>query len=382
MADESNATILRVVGLMSGTSLDGVDLALVTFQPPDTQNSNWRWIIEKAQTVPLTPVWRQIFTAVIGAKTPDAETLVQLDVEFGDYLGILVRKFISDVGAPVIDFVASHGHTLFHAPTTRGYTFQLGHGGALAAAAGLPVICDFRSTDVALGGQGAPLVPIGDRLLFPDATVCLNLGGIANVSVERADGGGRLAYDVCACNQVLNALAAEAGLAYDDDGGLARAGQPLPALRAALDAPDFFGQPAPKSLGREWVEAHSLAALAGFGAAPLPDRLRTASEHMAGQLARSIGAALAVAAPTAGRHIVLATGGGAHNGYLIECLRRELDALGAAAEVVVPDAEIVNFKEALIFALLGALRWRGEINTLASATGARRDSCGGAVYAP
>ena len=378
---------------MSGTSLDGIDLALVTFCPPTAQTSEkWSWRLEAAKTVPLPPGWRQFLSGVTGKQTPDARTLVQVDVEFGGYLGEIVQIFLTETGGSPPDFVASHGHTLFHQPpgfassltgfgtvprSSRGYTYQLGHGGALAAAAGLPVVCDFRATDVALGGQGAPLVPLGDRLLFPGFAVCLNLGGIANLSVERATGG-RLAYDVCACNQLLNALAAEAGLPYDDNGRLARAGHPIPALQAELDAPAFFTAPAPKSLGREWVEAHSLAALSGFSTASLSDRLRTTTDHVAGQLAAAIRAALVEAAPAGGRQ-VLATGGGALNGYLIERLRAEL---GAAVEVVVPTSDIVNFKEAIIFAFLGVLRWRGEINTLASVTGARRDSSSGAIYAP
>ena len=380
---DNEAEIVRAVGLMSGTSLDGVDVAYVVLQPPQaTGRAAWTWQLQAAHTFPLAAEWHSFFCTLTGGQNLGAEPLVRRNVDFGRYLGKLVARFLTEIDAPPPHFVASHGHTIFHQPTADaagpGFTFQLGHGGAVAVAAGLPVVCDFRPTDVALGGQGAPLVPLGDRLLFPDAAVCLNLGGIANLSVERADGGGRLAYDVCACNQLLNHLAAEAGLAYDDDGRLARAGQPVFALRAALDAPPFFAGAAPKSLGREWVEAHSLAALTAHAAVPLADRLRTVVEHIAGQLATGIRAALAVAAPAAGRQ-VLATGGGALNGFLIERLRAEL---GAAADVVVPAPEVVNFKEAIIFALLGALRWRGEINTLASATGARRDSCGGAIYAP
>ncbi len=362
---------------MSGTSLDGVDVALTTLWPPTAATPQWHWNVVAAETVPLAPDWLQRLGEVDGRLTRDSRLLVQTDVEFGKYLGGIVERFVAGHGRPRVDFVASHGHTLFHEPTTRGLTFQLGHGGALAVAAGLPVVADFRSTDVALGGQGAPLVPLGDRLLFPEYTVCLNLGGIANLSVETA-AAGRLAYDVCACNQLLNALAAEAGLAYDDDGQLARTGCEVPALRNALDAAPFFALPPPKSLGREWVAAHSLAALAAFADAPLADRLRTAVAHIVGQLGRAIDAALAHAPPGAGRR-VLATGGGACNGLLIAELRR---ALAGRAEVVVPAPEIVHFKEAIIFALLGVLRWRGEINTLASATGATRNSSAGAIYAP
>ncbi len=320
-------------------------------------------------------LWKQRLGLDMG-QTSNAVALVQLDVKFGQYLGCLVKKFCGQLTENV-DFVSSHGHTIFHQPTELGLTFQLGHGGALAAAAGLPVVCDFRSADVALGGQGAPLVPMGDRLLFSEFGCCLNLGGIANLSAERPDGT-RLAFDVCAANQLLNALAAEAGLAYDADGALARAGKELPTLRAALDAPEFFVRAAPKSLGREWVEKNSLAALKAAADAPLPDRLHTAVRHIAGQLGRAISSAFATL-PAETDCRVLVTGGGAYNGFLLECLREEL---AGSIAVVVPEPAIVEFKEALIFALLGVLRWRGEVNTLASATGASRDSSGGAIYAP
>lgn len=283
-------------------------------------------------------------------------------------------KFIERWPGPA-HFVASHGHTIYHQPAERGLTFQLGHGAAIAAAAGLPVVCDFRSLDVALGGQGAPLVPLGDRLLFPDYGCCLNLGGIANLSVETA--GGRLAYDISACNQLFNVLAAEAGLPYDADGQLARSGGLNAKLLAELDAPTWFDQPPPRSLGREWIEQHSLPPLLNR-TIPLADRLHTAVHHVAGQVARAIRESL-TGAPAGSDRRVLATGGGAFNGFLIECMQA---ALGDAATVVVPEPQVVNFKEALIFALLGVLRWRGEINTLASATGARHDSSGGAIYLP
>ena len=358
-----------VIGLMSGTSLDGVDLVGCQLLPTDTHR--WEYQLLAATTLPLPTEWLRFLS---GAQTEFGAILVHQHFVFGRYLGDCIRDFTRALPFQP-HFAASHGHTIFHEPTEKGLTFQLGHGAPLAAAAGLPVVCDFRTTDVALGGQGAPLVPLGDRLLFGEYGGCLNLGGIANLSVETA--AGRLAYDVCACNQLFNALAAEAGLPYDADGQLARTGQVDAALLAALDAPAYFRQPAPKSLGREWVERHALPLLQNR-AVPLPDRLRTAVRHVAGQLATAIGQALAATPATADRR-VLTTGGGAFNGLLLDDLR---SLLGPTAEIVVPDAELVNFKEALVFALLGTLRWREEVNCLASVTGARHDNVGGAIYLP
>ncbi len=371
---------LAVVGLMSGTSLDGVDLALVFLTPPSAVAGVWQAQLGPATTVPFPAVWRAALTAAPALVGAD---LQRLHVAFGQWLGEQVQAFLTSAGARAA-LVASHGHTIFHQPTPSaaegvarapGFTFQLGHGGALAAACGLPVVADFRTLDVALGGQGAPLVPLGDRLLFGQYGLCLNLGGIANLSGETP--AGRQAYDVCACNLLLNALAAEVGLPYDGGGALARTGRVVPALLAALDAPAYFGQVAPKSLGREWVEAEQLPLLQKADL-PLPDRMRTAVAHIGGQIGRA-GRAVLAAAPAGADRRVLATGGGAFHTLLVEEIGQ---ALGEAASVVVPDAALINYKEAIVFALLGALRWRGETNTLASVTGARRDSSGGAIYLP
>lgn len=367
----------EIVGLMSGTSLDGVDLALCRLDAPTSDQPGWRADVEAATTVPYPASWLDVLQR---AHTLTGSSLLRAHAKLGEYFGQSASEFIRNQRNRG-DLVASHGHTIFHQPAgtpadPAPLTFQLGHGASLAAACGRPVVCDFRSTDVALGGQGAPLVPLGDRLLFGQYGCCLNLGGIANLSVETR-AGGRLAYDVCACNQLFNNLAAEAGLPYDADGTLARQGVIVPALLATLDAPAYLHEPPPKSLGREWIEEHALPLLRDQ-AVSLPDRMRTAVRHVAGHLARAIREALAQAPPGTDRR-VLVTGGGAHHGLLLAELRA---LLGDSATVVVPDARLVDFKEALIFALLGALRWRGEINTLASATGARRDSVGGAVYLP
>jgi anhydro-N-acetylmuramic acid kinase len=352
----------QVIGLMSGTSLDGVDLAYCVFT---YENENWIYKILNTNTFPYTPAWKDRLRGLMTASGPE---LVAADHLYGRYLGELVGDFIRDQDLHP-DFVASHGHTIFHEPA-RHLTLQIGHGAYLAAAAGLPVVCDFRTLDVALGGQGAPLVPIGDQLLFKEYDFCLNLGGISNISFAATQG--RMAYDIGACNMLLNTLANQKGLEYDADGDLARQGQLSADLLTQLNQPDFFQAPYPKSLGKEWVDQHSLATLLAADL-PVEDKLHTACRHIAYQ----IGQALRQAAGTRANQKLLLTGGGALNQFLVELIRAEA---GPAFTVVVPDAQLINFKEALIFAFLGVLRWHQSPNCLRSVTGARFDNIGGAVY--
>lgn len=362
------------LGLMSGTSLDGVDLAYCRFT---YKNDNWIYKILNTATLAYEKSWIDRLSTLPEAS---AARFVRENHAYGFFLGTLVKNFIGTNNIRP-DFVSSHGHTIFHQPREH-ITLQLGDGAYLAAAAGLPVVCDFRTLDIALGGQGAPLVPIGDRLLFPDYEFCLNLGGIANVSFEEK--GRRVAFDICACNMLLNTLANELDLAYDAGGQTARQGTLHPPTLTELNQAAFFSAPYPKSLGKEWVDAHSLRTLQ---AAPVSvaDKLHTAAHHIAQQIARAIqavGDKAAAADPedqrTSGRRKrVLLTGGGAFNAYLEELIRQYL---GPAYRVEVPDPELVNFKEALIFAFLGVLRWRQEVNCLSSSTGASKDNVGGAIY--
>lgn len=345
----------HVIGVMSGSSLDGLDVAYCRF----VKHDRWEHAIEDAVTVPYDVALRK---RLLGVMKGSALELARLDRD----LGRLIARACNDLrnGRP-LDLISSHGHTIFHQPG-EGLTTQIGSGAQIAAITGRPTVFDLRSKDVALGGQGAPLVPFGERALFAGTDTFLNLGGIANVSHH---GEGKVTgYDVCTCNQALNALAAEAGSAYDANGALARSGALNEPLLRALDALPFLHQPPPRSLGREWYEAE-MAPLLAPAAIPLPDRLRTATEH----IARAIGRALA----QGGAQRVLVTGGGAHNGFLLERIRAHTTAM-----LEVPDRATVDFKEALVFAFLGLMRWRGEVNTLASVTGAPHDSIGGSLVLP
>lgn len=351
MQSSSRALIL---GMMSGTSLDGLDLCLVRISETDGVFS---YLIAGAETVPYPGDW---LVRLKAAENCNGVELVRMDSDYGRFLGEAASAFLEKNPGEKPLLIASHGHTIFHRPDL-GYTYQLGSGASLAAAASLPVVCDFRSTDVALGGQGAPLVPVGDALLFGDYTYCLNLGGFANISF--AKNGGRIAFDICPVNYVLNRVAKRAGMNFDAGGKLAASGKIIPELLERLNAIPFYKIPPPKSLGREWAESAIFPVLSS--AYSTEDLLRTFTEHAAMQIGECCNAP--------GKMLV--TGGGAHNHFFVERLRAF-----SKAEVVVPDAATIDFKEALIFAFLGWLRWNGRVNVLASVTGAKTDSSSGAIY--
>ncbi len=344
------------IGLMSGSSLDGVDLASVLFEYDENK---YRFQILNATTIPYSDEWKHLLSNAFH-KTPDA--LAKLDANYGHYLGALVAEFASQNGIRP-DFVASHGHTVFHQPD-KHFTLQIGNGQELGDACGFQVINDFRSEDVSKGGQGAPLVPIGDKLLFNDYEICLNIGGIANVSYD--EDGQRIAYDICIANQALNHLSLKLGLNYDKDGIIARSGSIIPSLLEELDADDYYRQNHPKSMGREFFEDRQRRLLEGFA---VNDLLATFTEHIAVQIGK------ATEHLPAGRMLV--TGGGALNNFLIERIVQN-----TKHRIVVPCREIVEFKEALIFAFLGLLRLEGQTNVLASVTGAKSDSCSGNIWEP
>lgn len=348
--------VFHALGLMSGTSLDGTDLAYCCFEETAT---GWSYKLLAAACVDWSRAWK---TELSQAHTLPAEALAALDVRLGTEFGRLAAEFIAAQQLPQPDFVASHGQTVFHQPEL-GFTTQIGSGAALAAASKLPVICDFRTADVALGGQGAPLVPIGDQLLFGSYTACLNLGGFGNISYEQD--GERLAFDTGPANIVLNPIAQQLGHSYDKGGALAASGNVLPELLEKLNALPYYAQLPPKSLGREWIEA-AVNPLLPASAAPV-DLLRTLVEHIALQIGR--------VAPQHGNMLV--TGGGARNTFLIERLQAH-----CACAVHVPDGQLVDYKEAIVFGLLGVLRQLGRANTLASVTGATANACGGAVFLP
>ncbi len=345
-----------VVGLMSGTSLDGLDIALVTFRYDEA----WHYEVKKTESVPYDKPLKKSLADAIGLSGLE---LKKLDLQYGAWLGEKVNQFLNNsAGRP--ELIVSHGHTIFHQPDI-GLTLQIGDGYEIMKKTRIRTVCDLRSLDVALGGQGAPLVPIGDKLLFPQYEYCLNLGGFSNISMDI--GARRIAYDICPVNTVLNYLAAQAGFSYDKDGEIARSGKPIEPLLKILNNLSYYKLAPPKSLGIEWVNSHILPLLQGHENA---DLMHTYCLHTTQQIAVTFPLGNTVSK-------VLVTGGGAKNIFLIEMMKREI---GKKAELVIPDEQTIDYKEAIIFGFLGLLRMLGQVNTLQSVTGASADSSGGLIF--
>lgn len=361
---QQNKNHYRVIGLMSGTSLDGLDMVCCDFE---NKNGKWNYSVLAAETIEYKAEWKKTFLKLEQA---NAAYFCEWDRKIGEYFGQQTAAFISKYHLQHIDFLSSHGHTIFHQPEKK-FTVQVGHGAALAAAAKLPVVCDFRSKDVALGGQGAPLVPIGDKLLYSDYDFCLNLGGIANISFTDKNNQ-TLAYDVAPANMVLNFLAQKAEKQYDAGGAIASKGKTIDSLLNKLNNLAFYSQSFPKSLGKEWVLANVIPLFETlFEKESINDLMATACEHSAQQIAATVNSTGKSGAK------ILVTGGGAFNTFLINLL---VEKLSGKAELIIPDENTVKFKEAIIFALLGVLRITHSTNALASVTGAEIDNIGGCVY--
>ncbi|WP_431167690.1 anhydro-N-acetylmuramic acid kinase [Tenacibaculum halocynthiae] len=346
----------RIIGLMSGTSLDGIDLVYVEFKKSNFQEFE----ILFSETISYSKIWRKRLEEAISFSK---EKLIELDVLYGNFLGKVIKKFIQEKGIEKIDFIASHGHTILHQPD-KGFTLQIGNGQIIANVTQQKVICDFRSQDVGYGGQGAPLVPIGDKLLFSNYEYCVNLGGFANVSFEKQNK--RLAFDICPVNIVLNYYTRKIGLEYDDGGQLASKGLINKELLEALNNLPFYKIVPPKSLGLEWVKEFVFP-LIDKKEKDIPSILRTFIEHVAIQ----IGSIVKESSQT------LYTGGGVFNAFLIEQIKFYTNQ-----RVVLPKKELVDYKEALIFAFLGLLRVENQVNCLASVTGAAKDHSSGEIFYP
>ncbi len=348
----------KVLGVMSGTSLDGIDLAVINFN----KEKDWNFQIEIAETVAYENFWKEDLSKAINM---DPGELEMLDEIYTIYLAEVINGFLHSNKITDLDAICSHGHTIKHEPE-NGLTLQIGNLPMLAQLTGQKVVCDFRVQDVALGGQGAPLVPVGDELLFSQYKYCLNLGGFANISTKPE--GTRIAYDICAVNTVLNYYAEKLGYEYDKEGEIARSGTLNADLLEKLEALDFYRLPAPKSLGIEFVNQKIFPLLKNYEN-DIPSILRTYSLHVAMQISKELG--------NDSSSEVLITGGGCFNTYLVQQIKKMTQT-----QIVIPSVEIINFKEALIFGFLGVLKLRGEINVLSSVTGAENDHSSGVIFLP
>lgn len=359
--------LYRVIGIMSGSSLDGLDLTFAEFEETGRK---WSHQIKAAACRPYSAEW---ISRLQNAGNLDAYNYLLLHTAYGKYIGQMINDFIDEFDLHhQVQLISSHGHTVFHAPD-RSMTSQLGDGAAIAAATEINVVSDLRSIDVAFGGQGAPIVPIGEKLLFNDYSLFLNLGGIANISYKSKEG--YIAFDVCPANRVLNMLAQMEGKEFDEGGLIASSGKIYTPLLSRLNSLTYYSRPFPKTLANSFGTDEIFPLVQAFDISNA-DKLRTYGEHMVVQIANSIQKI------AGGSEIenskLLVTGGGAFNTFIIERLQKILLPLNI--EVTVPDASLVNFKEALIMGLIGVLRWREEYNVLSTVTGARRSSIGGAVW--
>ncbi|MEO1051498.1 MAG: anhydro-N-acetylmuramic acid kinase [Bacteroidota bacterium] len=353
----------KVIGVMSGTSLDGLDVAACQFNHDD---GKWGFQIIDAFTFNYP---ESISGRLAQSTRLSGMELKQLDHDLKLFIGDRVKDFMSTYGFQP-QWISTHGHTVFHQPEI-GYTLQIGSGYEISQSTGMPVIADFRSLDVSLGGQGAPLVPIGDLLLFPDHPFCLNLGGIGNLSFKQQER--IVAFDICAVNMVLDHLARMEGLGYDNEGKLAAQGTVDQQLLTELNQLEFYGLDYPKSLGYEWVEKNVFTLL--DKELSTSDILATYVHHIAEQIGNALSSIIA-SHDFQNKPSILVTGGGTFNQFLMDTLKQQLPHVSFD----IPDVQLIKFKEALVFAFLGVLRLRGEANCLSSVTGASHDSCGGIVY--
>ncbi|MDP2454003.1 MULTISPECIES: anhydro-N-acetylmuramic acid kinase [unclassified Kaistella] len=343
----------HALGLMSGTSLDGLDICHAFFEKNEV--GKWNFKILHASTFPYSETWENKLRNAIHLS---AEELFELNSEYGFYLGQKAQEFIEKYSLENITFIASHGHTVFHQPQKK-FTVQIGDGRAIKLLTHIPVIYDFRSQDVLMGGNGAPLVPIGDELLFSEFDACLNIGGFSNISFK--ENGKRIAFDICPVNIVLNHFAKQLGKEYDENGDFARNGIINDTILSALNSIEYYHQNPPKSLGMEWVSKHILPEFKNENPATI---IATFTEHAAIQIADIF------------NHYqikkVLFTGGGTYNSYLVERIKSKTQT-----EIIIPEKELIDFKEALIFAFMGVLRMKNENNVMSSATGSSDNHCSG-----
>lgn len=354
--------VYRAIGVMSGSALEGLDIAFAEFHE---SKGAWTYELKAADCYAYPEEW---VTKLRKAASLSATDYLLLHAQYGDYIGQEVNRFIEAHQLHYqVQLISCHGHTIFHMPNEK-ISAQLGDGAAIAAATGINVVSNLRSMDVALGGKGAPIMPVGEKLLFGEYDCFLNIGTHVYLACHWQEG--HIAYDICPANKMLNTLAAQAGEKFDEGGKIASSGKVLPHLLQMLNEIEYYHLPYPKTLSADFGNSVIQPLLRGAGAGT-PDVMRTYVEHIAMQIANAIKQLPAASS-------ILITGGGANNSFLVSRIKAALE--GSHVETVLPGKNIVEYKEALITALIGLLRWREENNTFAAFTGASRDSIGGAVW--
>ena len=355
-------TIKNLIGLMSGTSLDGLDIVLVQFEENEDVISHKMVCNE---TVGYPTDLEQNIKKAHKLKIDEVQIL---DKAIGLFFAAQVNAFIekNKLDQNDIEAIASHGQTILHQPE-NGFTLQLGCGSTIAYHTGIPVINDFRSLDVIAGGQGAPLVPIGDFNLFNGkAEAFVNIGGFCNISFK--DHKGEIqAFDICPSNLPLNRYAQKLNAAYDKDGDFAQAGVLDDLLLQKLNKLEYYTKSAPKSLGTEWLDK-SFYPLISEDLDP-KTILRTVSTHIATQITHTL--------KTNNISSVYLSGGGVKNKFLINELKKSY-----SGNIIVPDEQVIDFKEALIFAFLGYCYLLNRATTIKTVTGSALSLSTGVYHKP
>ena len=344
-----------VIGLMSGTSLDGVDLVYIKFN----KSEEWNFDIINSKTYLYEDSVIKLLTHI---SKKSLDEVKKIDVEYTKKLAQIIREFIDEFSINKIDFISSHGHTAIHDPS-NSFTYQIGNLPNLSNEINHNVICDFRVQDIEFGGQGAPLVPVGEKYLFQEYDSFINLGGFANISNHKGES--LIAYDICPVNIVLNNLSKKIGKDFDNKGSIASSGKLILNLYEELENLKYYQSSPPKSLGIEWVDAKIFPLINKYFDYPMEDLLNTLSNHIANQISNNLN----------DFDKVLVTGGGAYNDYLIDIIRSKTDS-----EIIIPSKNIIEFKEALIFAFLGVLKYLNINNCYSSVTGASKDHCSGKIF--
>ena len=347
----------KIIGLMSGTSLDGLDIVYINF----IQDKNWKYEIINSKTYKYEKKWISFLKNISKEKI---NSIIKIDKDYTKLLSKYILKFINEFSIKEIDFVSSHGHTALHQPSNI-LTYQIGNLPILAKYINQKVVCDFRVQDIELGGQGAPLVPVGEKYLFPEYNTLINLGGFANITKRIKNN--LIAYDICPINIVFNYLSRAMELQYDDKGYIASTGKLNEDLYNSLQRLNYYKQDPPKSLGIEWVNDQIHSILNNFNNLPIKDLMNTFSNHFAFQIAENI----------THQDKILLTGGGAYNDYLIDRIKNLTNS-----KITIPAPKIIEYKEALIFSFLGLLRVLEINNCYSSVTGAKKDHCSGKIYNP
>ena len=344
-----------VIGVMSGTSLDGVDIVYVKF----TKDETWSFEIISSKTYKYE---KSVAELLIDLSKKSIDLIKEIDIEYSYELAKIINQFISQFSIKKIDFISSHGHTAIHNPS-NAITYQIGNLPILSKIINQDVICDFRVQDVELGGQGAPLVPVGEKYLFKEYDSFINLGGFANISKHSGDN--LIAYDICPVNILLNYFSRKIGKEYDNKGLIASSGKFIFSLYQELTNLEYYKLDPPKSLGIEWINDKVIPIINKYADSPVEDILNTLSNHIANQISNNL----------YGVKKVLVTGGGAYNDYLIEIIESKTNC-----KIIIPPNDIIEFKEALIFAFLGVLRNQNINNCYSSVTGASKDHSSGKIY--